>query len=181
MAVITRTGDSVRSFKTALQRSFPAVSALDLDGAIAQALGFENHAALLVAIQNSNDFRIISFNRERFVRGLPKFPASEFVDVSVSNLILDSVAPPPKFLANINKLHILEGSAQTPVRDIYALRRGLAAMFGEIFELGVPESNIEDVNVARRFGRGVDPSNALPGWGWTVKSNSTIEFPGADH
>ncbi len=182
MAAIPLSAESLRSLKNALHDHLSAVKSSHMSEALAAALGFRTHAALLTQVAAGAPSVLYPLSETRFVERLhqlqyPEVQAFSFDDLMHGNGVLE------EFRTLIQRLRKLEEQPKGRREEIYLVSQRCAAVFAKAFGIGYPASRDEDdKKMTKRLSRGVDHKQCQPGWGNVVNARHPyIEFPGTDH
>lgn len=175
----------LRSLKNALQDRFPSIKSSHLSEALASALGFRTHAALLAQLQSYGDDQVhLQIDSDMFLARLQRFgyPGDSEFSFGTLEFRIKPSSSPSEFQANISRLRKLEAAPQGRWPEIYASRRSCAMIFAKAFNIGNLESPDDDKMRAKRFTCGVDYKSCEPGWGGVVNTrHPLVDFPGSSH
>lgn len=171
----------LRALKNRLQARFPEVRSAHLSEAIAAALRFNTHAALLAdpeQLKRAFNFRM--FSTTRFMDRLLELNYPFQPDFTCG-LASASPTPSARYLAWLAELRQLEKKPDAVWPRVYELRGWCAAEFSSVFDIGHIKS--EDKEVVKRWDIGIDHGFCLPRWGglFDGRFSSLIDFPGSDH
>lgn len=172
----------LRALKNRLQARFPDVRSSHLTEAIAAALGFNTHAALLAAKSEPLfSLTLRAFQAKKFKQRLLDLSYPVQPDFQFG---LPAAGPTPS-AEYLERLAELKHIGQTPDRSwprIHALRRQCADEFARTFGLGHLE-NKDDKSVVKRWTIGVDHNHCLPGWGdnFNAQRGALVDFTGSNH
>lgn len=182
MAAIALSIESLRSLKNVLQDRFPTIKSSHMSEALASALGFRTHAALLTQAAAGITNPLYPLNESRFIERLHQLRYPGIQAFSFDDLI-NGRGVPEEFRTLIQRLLKLEERPDGRRDEIYLLHQRCASLFGKAFDIGYPESREDDdKKMVKRLHRGVDHKACEPGWGDIVNTRHTyIEFPGSDH